>query len=104
MDLPQALHRTWRTLKRFPDWDRQFVEILACVPVYGLQAVADACNQALLDGSVSRDVILNLLCRHAQEAVPETVSTPAHLALTEPPAADCTRYDVLRQEARHAAR
>ena len=103
-DLPQALHRSWSTLKRFPDWDRQFVEILACVPVYGLQAVVDACNQALLDGSVSRDVILNLLSRHAQESVPETLCTPAHLVLREPPAADCARYDALRQETRHATR
>ncbi len=66
-DLPRSIHRTWQRLKHYPDWDRQLVDILACVPGYGLDAVADACNEALSNGSVSRDVIINLLARQHEE-------------------------------------
>jgi transposase len=103
-DLPHALRRTLSALKRFPDWDRQFVDILACVPVYGLESVALACDQALLSGSATRDVVLNLLSRITQEPVPEDVETPAHLTLDEPPMADCARYDRFRKEVTHATR
>ncbi len=103
-DLPRALQRTLHTLKRFPDWDRQFVDILACVPAYGLETVTTACDQALLSGSASRDVVLNLLSRSAQEQAPETVETPSHLRLSEPPVADCARYDRFRKEVTHATR
>ena len=102
-DLPRALQRTLHALKRFPDWDRQFVDILSCVPVYGLASVATACDQALLSGSASRDVVLNVLSRGAQEQEPECVETPAHLILREPPVADCARYDNFREEVTHAA-
>ena len=100
--LPRALQRTWNALKRFGDWDRQFVDILSCVPVYGLEAVADACDQALLSGSASRDVVLNLLSRNTQEQELEPVETAAHLKLSEPPVADCARYDNFRKEVPHA--
>jgi transposase len=102
-DLPRSLQRTLTTLKRFPDWDRQFVDILASVPLYGLEAVASACGQALLSGSTSRDIVLNLLSRSTQEQDPGEVETPAHLILAEPPVADCARYDRLRKEVTHAA-
>ena len=101
-DLPRALHRTLSALKRFGDWDRQFVDILTCVPLYGLESVTQACDQALLSGSASRDVVLNLLSRSAEDKEPERVETPAHLALIEPPVADCARYDSFRKEVTHA--
>ena len=102
-DLPRSIHRTWQRLKHYPDWDRQLVDILACVPGYGLAAVADACNEALSNGSVSRDVIINLLARQHEEASPEIVTIPAHLELNEPPVADCARYDRCRKEVVHVA-
>ena len=102
-DLPRSIHRTWQRLKHYPDWDRQLVDILACVPGYGLDAVADACNEALSNGSVSRDVIINLLARQHEEASPEIVTIPAHLELSEPPVADCARYDRFRKEVVHVA-
>ena len=100
-DLPRSIHRTWQRLKHYPDWDRQLVDILACVPVYGLDAVADACNEALGNGSVSRDVVINLLARQHEEADAEIVTIPAHLELSEPPVADCARYDHFRKEVTH---
>lgn len=39
---------------------------------------------------------MNILYRLVQVPVAETVATPAALALTVPPAADCARYDRLR--------
>ena len=90
-------------MKHYPGWDRQLVDILACVPGYGLDAVADACNEALGNGSVSRDVIINLLARQHEEPSSEIVTIPAHLELSEPPVADCARYDRFRKEVVHVA-
>jgi len=97
-DLPRSIMRTWQRLKHYPDWDRQLVDILACVPIYGLDAVADACNEALGSGSVSRDVVVNLLARQHEEPSLASVTIPAHLELSEPPLADCARYDRFRKE------
>ena len=102
-DLPHSIHRTWQRLKHYPDWDRQLVDILACVPCYGLDAVADACNEALSSGSVSRDVVINLLARQHEEPSPEVVTIPPHLELSEPPVADCARYDRFRKEVLHVS-
>jgi len=103
-DLPRALQRTLSALKRFGDWDRQFVDILACVPSYGLETVANACDQALHSGSASRDVVLNLLSRATPDEAPEVVEIPAHLILDEPPVADCARYDRFCKGVNHATR
>ena len=102
-DLPRSIHRTWQRLKHYPDWDRQPVDILARVPGHGLDAVADACNEALGNGSVSRDVIINLLARQHEEPGPGIATIPAHLELSEPPVADCARYDRFGKEVVHVA-
>ena len=103
-DLPHPIQRTWRRLKHYPDWDRQLVDILACVPIYGLEAVASACNEALGSGSVSRDVVINLLVRTHQEPSAAPIDIPAHLQLKEPPLADCARYDHFRKDSADATR
>ena len=103
-DLPYPIRRTWQRLKHYPDWDRQLVDILACVPVYGLEAVASACNEALSCGSVSRDVVINLLTRTQQEPPAQAIDIPTHLQLKQPPLADCSRYDRFRQEPARATR
>ena len=57
--LPVAIKRTLERLKSsYRDWDRQSGDILSMVPVYGLETVARACDQALLSGSVTRDRVL----------------------------------------------
>ena len=103
-DLPYPIRRTWQRLKHYPDWDRQLVDILACVPIYGLEAVAAACNEALSSGSVSRDVVVNLLARRHEQPRAQPMDIPAHLELREPPLADCARYDHFRKEPAHATR
>ena len=71
--LPVAIERTLERLKSYNDWDRQSVDILAMVPLYGLESVAQACDQALLSGSVSRDRVLNLLSRANEEEVAKEI-------------------------------
>jgi transposase len=94
--LPPALARTRRRLGSGDQADRQFVTILAAVPTEGLDAVSTACEEALAGGSVSADVVLNILARQRVPAQIESVAPPAELALTTVPVADCARYDRLR--------
>jgi transposase len=97
-ELPQALKETEATLKRYPDWDRQFVSILCAVPAYGLVEVTQACEEALREKTVSKDVILNLLNRHQDEGQPPSLQIPEHLRQIPEPIADLTRYDRLRKD------
>jgi transposase len=95
-ELPVALGRVQRKLKGVKDGDRQMVAILTAVLTDGLVHVEAACAEALLNGTHSADVILNILARRAQPTAIDPVATPSRLALGLPPRADCTRYDRLR--------
>lgn len=103
-ELPQPLQEVRSQLERFPDWDSQFVAILSAVPIYGLDAVALACRQALEQKTVSQEVVLNILNRASdQQDCPPLGPLCERLQLTHEPIADCGRYDLLRGEARHDA-
>ncbi len=102
-DLPHELARMRVALMRFSDWDRQFVAILCAVKKHGLMAVANACGQALSMKAVSKDVVLNLLCREEQVPDASSLVLPEGLKLTQEPVADCGRYDTLLREACHVA-
>jgi len=102
-DLPQPLQRVQAHLKRFSDWDRQFVSILAAVPSHGLEAVSAACGEALAQRAVSQEMILNILHRSQDQADHPHLELPSHLILKHEPVADCRRYDLLRKEAGHDA-
>lgn len=95
-ELPDALKLARKRLEARADGDRQFVSILSAVSLYGLEAVNSACVEALASGVLSEELILNILCRQAEE--PETLQCqpPEHLPkLKLPPLADCGRYDSL---------
>jgi hypothetical protein len=62
----------------------------------GLPAVEAACAEALDAGIASADVILNALARRTQPETAATIEPPERMALTQPPRADCGRYDALR--------
>ena len=87
-----------------PDGDRQFVGILAAVLTHGLEAVVDACVEAVAARSISQGVILNLLSR-AQEPTqtPENVALPHLPQLRTTPVSDCRRYDLLLMGGGHVA-
>jgi transposase len=95
-ELPQSLIEIRQILSKRSDGDRQFVGILGVVPIYGLEAVAEACSAAITSGAISRDVVLNILCRRYDEpgiAQIDTSSTLPELAIL--PLANCNRYDKL---------
>jgi hypothetical protein len=102
-DLPPEFVGIREALLRFPDWDRQFVDILCAVKTHGLVAVANACGQALAMNAISKDVVLNLLCRDDNDSGSITVALPEHLRLSQEPVADCGRYDRLLGEVRRVA-
>ena len=95
-DLPQALAQVRARLQHRPDGDRQFVEVLWCVPEHGIAAVEEACAEALAAGIASGDVVLAVLARRRQPPLPPSIATPRTLQLKTEPAADCARYDRLR--------
>ncbi|MFP4305438.1 MAG: ATP-binding protein, partial [Rhodosalinus sp.] len=95
-ELPPAMRRVQRKLGRVPNGDRRMVEILGAVLIDGLEAVEAACVEALSDGVHSADVILNILARRREPALPLTIATPDALRLACEPVADCGRYDSLK--------
>jgi len=101
--LPDSLKKTLSSLEKFRDWDKQFVAILSAVPVHGIDAVEKACGEALENGAVSKDVVLNILSRQGDEDLPKEIEPPVYLKLREEPIADCKRYDHLLREVRYAA-
>ncbi len=97
--LPPALTQVRTKLKNHADGDRQFVKVLGAVPDHGLEAVEAACAEALQAGIASGDVILAVLARRGQSAVPPSITTPDALRLKIEPVADCGRYDSIRRVA-----
>jgi transposase len=103
-DLPEALQQARERIGSSSDGDRQFVGILAAVPVHGLKAVADACAEALSAGTISRDLVLNILSRADEQPIIVDYQPPDHLPkLRLLPQADCRRYDSLLVGGGHAS-
>jgi hypothetical protein len=69
---------------------------LGAVLDHGLAAVEGACAETLEAGLDSGDVILAVLARQRQPAPPPSITTPDALRLKIEPAADCSRYDRIR--------
>src|SRR3974390_259938 len=80
-DLPGAMTRVREKLAKHPDGDRQFVEILTMVALYGLDAVADACAVALEQEVVASSHVVNLLHRAAQAPPAPILQVPEALRL-----------------------
>jgi len=94
-ELPPPIAQIREALGRHSDGDRQFVGILGRIGAYGLDAVADACKEALHMKTPSRDVVLNILSRTCDDDAP-TFTPPGYLpVLMSEPTSDCGRYDVL---------
>jgi hypothetical protein len=95
--LPSGLERVRRKLRGSNDGDRQMVKVLVAVLTDGLSTVEAACAEALVQGTHSADVILNILSRKRDTPPPMTIMMPEALRLHHVPIADCTRYDSLRR-------
>ena len=85
-EMPPAMRRVQHRLGRVPDGDRQMVDIPGAALTDGLDAVEDACAEALSEGVHSAAVILNILARRREPPPPLTIATPEALRLV-------VRYD-----------
>ena len=103
LTLPPAMTRVQARLAGAPGGDRQMVSLLVAAHERGIDAVEQACAEALRAGLRSADAILNILSRQGRETSAAPVAPPAHLRLREEPVADCARYDRLIEEARRGA-
>jgi transposase len=101
-NLPEPIERIRVALTKHRDGDRQFVGILSVVSFYGIEAVTQACTDALAANTISRDVVLNLLSRSDEEPIPVPDPAAKLPILITPPVADCSRYDLLLAGGAHA--
>lgn len=102
-DLPKPLRLLRRGLRRHLQGDRVMTQVLAAVPVAGLDAVLVAVELVLESGSLSADHILNIVARLTAREAPPSVETNLQLKVT--PIANTARYDRLRstdEEVRNA--
>jgi hypothetical protein len=91
--MPAPLARLKQTLLRRPGGDRVMAQVLAAIPVSGLDAVLVAIELVLESNLVSADHVLNVIARLQAEPKPANVETS--LTLTEAPRANTRRYDSL---------
>jgi transposase len=102
-DLPLPLKQVRAAMISRPDGDRQFVGILSSVLTHGLEAVINACAEAVAANTISQGVILNILSRAQEQSTPPDCEVPKLPALKMPPIADCRRYDLLLMGGTHVA-
>jgi transposase len=100
--LPAGLQGLREALERVRGGDRQLAGILSAIPQYGEEAVNVACELALEAGLVSKDAVLNILCRATEEISAQDMAPPKHPRLLHPPQANCAGYERLL-EAGHGA-
>ena len=93
-DLPRPLRQLRHGLARHAGGDRIMSQVLAAVPVAGLEAVLVAVELVLESGALSAEHILNVVARLT--AAPPPVTVENHLPLKEVPLANPARYDRLR--------
>ena len=95
--MPEALQTLQRHLLRHAGGDRVMTQVLAAVPIHGLEAVLVAAELALEAGRPSAEHVLNVLAR-LKEGLPGLAALPTSIpTLREEPRADVQRYDRLRE-------
>ena len=93
--MPEPLRRLQAQLLRHAGGDRVMAQVLAAVPIHGLEAVLVATELVLEAGRPSAEHVLNVLARlKPRPSRPRRVA--ARPRLKEEPRADVTRYDGLR--------
>lgn len=95
-EMPEPLLHLQHVLLKRMGGDREMADILAQVPVHGLEAVIVAVELALEGKNPSREHVFNLLGRLKEASAPAAVETPDALSLDEEPVANVSRYDTLR--------
>ncbi|TDR32054.1 IS21 family transposase, partial [Hydromonas duriensis] len=94
-EMPEALHQLQVALLRRErqTGSKLMAQVLAAVPVHGLEEVLVAVELVLESGVHSAEHVLNILNRIKQKAAPPSVESA--LELTEEPIADTARYEEL---------
>lgn len=96
--MPAPLLQLQSVLLKRQGGDRVMAELLACVPVFGLDAVLVAANLVVESGNASIEHVRNVLARLHETAAPPPLETPqaSALTLTVSPTTDTGRYDRIR--------
>lgn len=95
--MPEALQTLQRHLLRHAGGDRVMTQVLAAVPVHGLEAVLVAAEVALEAGRPSAEHVLNVLARLKDGVAALEPIEATGPALRQEPRADVQRYDSLRE-------
>lgn len=91
--LPEPLKKLQAILLRYEGGDRVMAQVLAAVPVHGLEPVLVSAELALESG----EHVLNVLARlKAGGQVADVQEVKTHLTLAVQPLANVQRYDRLR--------
>ena len=100
--MPEPLKKLKLGLLRHAGGDKVMVQVLACVPTAGLEAVLVAVELVIESGAFSAEHVLNALSRLNAKPLPQNVETT--LELVDAPQANTGRYDSLRTvlEVNHA--
>ena len=88
LNLPVAMQKVREKLAQYSDGDKQFIRVLLAVSVYGLDAVENACSQAITQGGCNDTVIFRYL-----EPVLKVNVNEEYLALLFPPTEDLQCYN-----------
>lgn len=94
--LPEPLKKLQVILLRHEGGDRVMAQVLAAVPVHGLEPVLVAAELALESGKPSGEHVLNVLARLKAGSQAEVAAARTPLTLTVAPQANVQRYDRLR--------
>ncbi len=98
--MPAPLLSLQQSLTRYDGGDRIMAQVLAAVPLHGLDAVLVAVTLIVETGAVSAEHVTNVITRLCQAPPPQRVETT--LTVKDEPIADPSRYDQLRpQEVSH---
>lgn len=98
-EMPEPLNTLQKRLLKQAGGDRVMAQVLAAIPIHGLEAVLVAAELALEAGHVSGEHVLNVLARLKSPMAAPVIE--AALTLTEEPQANVARYDALLQEVTH---
>lgn len=96
--MPEPLRQLQRHLLTRQGGDRIMAQLLAAVPVHGIDAILAATQAALAMGKPSGEHVQYLIAQLKDKALPRPERAETSLVLNEEPRADVDRYDRLRHE------
>jgi len=96
-DLPIPLAKVRTRFAKLKGGDKAFVSLLCAVETYNLEQVSQACEQALAEGVMQADWILNRLSQINDATEPESIDVSNALQLSIEPEACCEHYNALLQ-------